>query len=492
MQASASPRGVVRSGLYTAASLATVTGLAAVVGVLIARMFGRGADTDGFFAAYGVFVVLVLAATALRLVSLPALAAAAREGRLAGEALEYALVLALAALPALAVAAWGADAAAGLLTGALPDAAREVAADALVWMLPGAVAHLYAGLAASVLAARDDYGTAALGYALGSIAGLALIVWRVEPDGLVALAWGMALNGAVALAVPLVRLALLGRPRGLGARRGGLAARARELGRGVAIPLMLQALYVVCLRLAAGLGVGAVTSLTYAYLISSALVAVTASSLALVSSVPLARLGLDADRVARHVVGTSWLALAVVAGAAGVFALAGETVVRLALGEAYGGDVGSRLGLLVVYLSPWMIASVGVSVTFPLLFVGGRARGLPLLAAGALVLHAALAWAGRELFGLPGVAAALAVTTALVLAALLVLLEPASLVRVARGLGAAAGVCGGVALAAFALASVPLDAVPAALAGLAGYALLLLALRPRGLRRAWAYVRALS
>ena len=59
---------------------------------------------------------------------------------------------------------------AGLLTGSLPEPAQQTAADALPWMLVAAVAHLYAALAASVLARFDDYGTAAVGYALGSAA----------------------------------------------------------------------------------------------------------------------------------------------------------------------------------------------------------------------------------------------------------------------------------------------------------------------------------
>ena len=44
----------------TAAALVVQTGLAAVVGIVLAREFGRGPETDGFFAAYGVYVVLVL------------------------------------------------------------------------------------------------------------------------------------------------------------------------------------------------------------------------------------------------------------------------------------------------------------------------------------------------------------------------------------------------------------------------------------------------
>src|SRR5262245_1346562 len=58
--------GSLGSGALTAAALAVQTGLAAVVGVIVARHFGRTAVTDGFFASYGVFATLGLAATAAR------------------------------------------------------------------------------------------------------------------------------------------------------------------------------------------------------------------------------------------------------------------------------------------------------------------------------------------------------------------------------------------------------------------------------------------
>ena len=74
-------------------------------------------------------------------------------------------------------------------------------------MVPAAVLQLFAGLAASGLAALDDYGTAALGYAAGSVAGLALIVTRAEPDGIVVVGWGAALYSAIALLVPASWLA---------------------------------------------------------------------------------------------------------------------------------------------------------------------------------------------------------------------------------------------------------------------------------------------
>nr|MBA2476158.1 hypothetical protein [Actinomycetota bacterium] len=147
-QATASGRTTIaRSGLQTALSLATVTGLAAVVGVVIARRFGRGAETDGFFAAYGLFIVLVMAANALRLVVLPRLTRARGQGTLGAETIAYTVSLLPVAVPLLAVSALWSDEVGGLLTGSLPPASREAAGTALVWMLPAAVAQLYAGLA---------------------------------------------------------------------------------------------------------------------------------------------------------------------------------------------------------------------------------------------------------------------------------------------------------------------------------------------------------
>ena len=134
---------------------------------------------------------------------------------------------------------------------------------------------------------------------------------------------------------------------------------------------------------------------------------------------PFARGEPTPSRVARHIGAISWLSLATVAGAAGVFALAGATVARHVLGSEYGGGTGAELGRLVVYFAPWMVASIAVTVAYPLLFVRGRARWLPLLAVGALGVHVLVEWAGRGIAGLGGVAAGLAVTTAGILAVVL-------------------------------------------------------------------------
>jgi hypothetical protein len=173
-----------------------------------------------------------------------------------------------------------------------------------------------------------------------------------------------------------------------------------------------------------------------------------------------------------------------------VLALISEQIVRRVLGTSYGGGTGAELGRLVVYLAPWMVASVAVTVAYPLLFVRGRARWLPVAAVALLLVHVLVEWAGRGAFGLAGVAVGMAVTTTLALVAVLGSLG--AVATTARRLLPAAVVCGGLAALVFAAPAAVLDAAPAAAAGLVAYALVLGAWRPAGLRHAWAYLRALE
>jgi O-antigen/teichoic acid export membrane protein len=465
-------------------SIAAVSGSAAVAGVILSRKFGHGVKTDGFFAAYGVYLAIVLVANALRVVVLPRFAAARAEGRLAGEVGTWMAALAVPLVPAVVVSlVWPGGIAHALAGNA---ASRHAAAELLPWLIPAAAAQVYAGVLASALAAVDDYVTAALGFGLGAVTGLA-VIGAVIGHGVVAFGWGLAANGALAVAVPLRSVLshrLVARPD------ASPFARLHELVDGVALPFALQGLYVIGLRFALGLGTGEATTFSYAYLIAASLVAVTATSIALVATVPFAREGSSPERVSRHVVSISWLSLAVVAAAAGVFALAGATVVQRVLGSSYGGGTGAELGRLVVYLAPWMVASVAVTVAYPLLFVRGRARWLPLVAAAVLGVHTLVEWGARAAFGLAGVAAGLAVTTALVLVVLLGALG--ALRRSLEGLALAGLACAGVAVAAFVLPRTVLGPVAAAAAGLVLYAGALVLWRPPGLRHAWAYVRALQ
>ncbi len=470
--------------MLTGVSTACVSGSAALAGALLSRKFGHGVRTDGFFAAYAVYVVVVLVASALRVVVLPQFARAARAGTLGGELGSWFLALALPIAPAIVVALAEPHWPAAALTGG--SQAERSAAELLPWLVPAAAAQVFAGLCASALAALDDYGTAAFGYAAGAIAGVAVIAAFLD-RGVAAFGWGLAVNGAVSLGDSARRAAAA--RGGLARPAGGLVDRLRALGEGVALPFALQGLYLVGYRFASGLGAGRPTTFSYAYLIASLLVAVTATSIALVSSVPLAREALTPARAVRHVVAATWVSLALVAGAAGVFALAGERVARAVLGSHYGGTTGTELGRLVAYLAPWMLASVALSVAFPLLFVRGRARWLPLLALAALGAHTLVEWAGRSLLGLAGIAAGMALTTAAVLGVLLAGLG--GLVEGSRGLLGAAAVLGGLALVCFGAPGLALGPLPAAATGLVLYVGALTAWRPAGLRDSWAYLHQL-
>jgi hypothetical protein len=463
-----------------------------VAGAILARKFGRGAETDGFFAAYALYVLLVIAATAFRIVVLPSLARAAQAGSLSTEVAGYAIALALPATILVAASAFLSHEIGRLITGSLPGLAQETAARSLLWLVPAGVAQVFAGLAASSLAALDDYATAAFAYAVGSSAALVVFVRLAGSDGPVALAEGVASGGAISLAILIVALLRRRVLRPVTNPELRLRGRLSELAQGASLPLALQGLYIIAVRFAADLGVGSVTSFSYAYLIGSALVGLAASPLSLVSSVPLTRLGSVHHRAARHVVATSCLAATVVAGAVGVFAIAGGRVVRALLGSVYRGHVGAQLGRLIIYLSPWMIASISIAVTLPLLFVVGKRRWLPLLAGAALIVDVPVEWLAKSAFQLPGIVAGLALTTALVLSVLLGSLSLGTLVRVGAGLSLPALLTAVMAAASFLAAARVLDPLPAAGVGLLLYATLLAVLRPRGLRAAWSYMRALE
>ncbi len=320
------------------------------------------------------------------------------------------------------------------------------------------------------------------------------IVARTDPDGIVAVSRGMAVSGAVGLAIPLAALAWRAHQTSMPAAAARPAGEPLQHRLGLflaaaAIPLSLQLAYVVSLPFAGRLGPGAVTSFGYAYLAASTIAGITAFSIGLVSSVPLSRIDLTPAAVARHVVAASWVALILVGAAVGVLALAGAELVESLLGAAYGDEVGDEVAALIVVFSAWMVAAVGVNVTFPLAFVTDRLRALPWIGVGALVVQLLLAWIGVELFELYGLAFSLALSTFFVLALLLTQLHAARLGL--RGIAFAAAVVVAFSAAAFVPPALVAGGIVSALVGLMLYAALVLVLRPRGLIESWAYLRAL-
>ena len=474
-------RSAVRSGILTGVSALVLSGSGAIAAAILAQKFGRDAATDGFLAGYGVYIVLTLVAQALRLTAVPELTRT--DGAAAGS---FAAAVLAVGVPASVLTWLVAEPFAEALTGGLPDRAAELAAEALPWLVPAAFAQVLAALGAATLAARDRYEAAALGFSGGGLLTLGLFLALADEHGLVSLAWGLLAGASFALAVSLVALA------------GRMRLEVRAVGRrlalvfeAAAVPIALQVVYVICLRLAAALEVGAVTSFSYAYFFAAILVAATATSLSVVSTAELTRRGIDARDAAAHVVHGAWLSLAVIAPAAGVFALAGDRIASSVLGDAFSGEVGAELARLVVVLAPWTLASVGFSLAFPLLYVVERHRVLVPIALGAVALHVPVALALREALGIEGLAVALGITALGVLAALLFALSPRALADAAFALARVAVAVGLIVAASFGLAALVLSDAFAALAGLAVYGALLALLRPRGLREAWTYLREL-
>jgi len=201
-------------------------------------------------------------------------------------------------------------------------------------------------------------------------------------------------------------------------------------------------------------------------------------------------MGLAPGVSAQHVVSATWVALTVIAAAVGAFALAGGEIVEGVLGDAYGGDVGQDVARLVLVLTPWMIASVGVNVAFPLAFVAERLRPLPWIGGVALAVQVLLAWALAVLLELDGLAVALTLSTLLVLFALL--RELHALSAGARGIAVAAATIAAFAVVAFVPAGLVLGPLAAAIVGVAAYSALVVLVRPRGLVASWSYLRALQ
>ena len=481
----------LRSGLLTGLAQVVIALAAAGAGALLAQKFGRTAQTDGFLAGYGVYLVLVLAAQAFRMVVVPDLTRAAADGRLGGESRAFALAFLALAVPVTVLVAVFSHPLGDLITGSLPPASAHIAGRALVVLVPAAFVQLLAALGASALAALDSYGTAAAGFALGAITGLVVFAALADAHGIVALAWGLGVNSLVALAVPLVVLLRRGALGGPWPLRLDIGPRLWHLVQGAAVPVALQGCYLLALRLSAQLGVGRVTSFSYAYLAASTLVGATAFSLGLISSAPLTRRGVDRVAAGRHVVHAGWVSLSIVGAAAGVFALVGGRIVQFVLGDQYRGQVGRQLGQLVVYLSPWMVAWVGFAVTFPLVFVAAKRRMLLPLALVGFVLCIPLGLGFRALWGLPGIAIAVGVATLVIALGLMATLSAETLAIAAVGLGRLALAVGAASALAFGALSLALPPLPAAALGVVAYGFLIAAMRSLGLSEAWAYVRGL-
>src|SRR5664279_1895463 len=179
-------------------------------------------------------------AQAFRMVVVPDLTRAVETGRLGGEMRAYALAFLVLAVPVSLLVALFSHRIGELITGSLPAPAPHIASRAVVILVAAAFGQLLAALAASALAALDSYGTAAAGFALGGVTGLVVFALLANSVGIVALAWGLAVNSVIAICVPLFVLLRRGALGGPWPDRLELGARLGRLAQGAAVPLALQ------------------------------------------------------------------------------------------------------------------------------------------------------------------------------------------------------------------------------------------------------------
>ncbi len=472
------------SAAVTAAAIVALNGAAAVSAIIFAHHFGRTPRTDGVSLGLNIYLVLVLAAGALRVVVLPDLTRSVAEGGWERVATGYSVALGVVSAAILGLAC-----AAAVLIGVVGSGptARAFAESVPLFTLAGCL-QLFAGLSASVLAAFGNYSIAAYGFMAAGVGGLTAFL-SLLPVGPVALAAGLTVNATIAAAVPAI--AVLRRRRSASRGDALLRQRLRQLSQGAALPLALQALYAIAAPLALHQGHGAATTFLYAYTFAAFLVAVTATSLALISAAPLTRRGVTAEEAARHVIATSWVALSVIAAAVGIFALVGGRLVSALLGGSYAGEVGRQLGHVVVALGPWMFFSTALTIAFPLLFVLERPRVLVPLAVALPIVQVPLAYVLGRAFGLEGLAISLSLTTAAALGVLIAGLSRRAFIVAAAGLARVASVVIAIAGVAFVVPALLFGGVTAAALGFGAYVVLLALGRRLGLAQAWTYARAL-
>ena len=379
----------------TATSLIVVSGFAALVGVVIAREFGRTEETDGFFAAYGVFVVIVTARTgdSRRRAPVrwrePARTRTARRPICGGFATALALVGA-AARPRRAVRRRIGSRT--LLTGDGSGAAqRSLRGRASVGRARRGRPPLRRSGGES-LAALDDYATPAARVRGRQRAGLASSSCASTRTGSSPSRGGWPSAAWWALVIPLVVLAWRARRTSMpasAARPAGEPLRHRlgTASRGCSHPARAPARVrrLPPVRRAPRLGCGDELRLRvprrddrrrhHRVLDRARLVG------AAVSHRPHPGCGRPARR--RCIVGRPGARR----GGGRLLALAGAQLVEAFLGAAYGDEVGDEVAALIVVFSAWMVVAVGVNVTFPLAFVTDRLRALPWIGVAALAVQ---------------------------------------------------------------------------------------------------------
>jgi peptidoglycan biosynthesis protein MviN/MurJ (putative lipid II flippase) len=277
---------VVSNAAITSASQAATMVSGGALAVLVAATIGNDARTDGFFAAFGVYSLLVSFAQSSR----TTIVARLLEGRERFDAFNRYLGagILIFLLVSLAFGPLG-DVVARILTG--NPTARETARTALLVLWPAAGLQLFAALGAAMLGALGDFLWAGLAFVGGSILSIVAFVALRPSLGIDGLAVAMLIGSVLSALIILAALLREGwRPS------RSTVTEPREAVRGLSVLaisslsfLIAQLGFVVTLGVAARLGVGTVTVVTYSYMAMALVQAVFVSSIPMVLAAPIAQ-----------------------------------------------------------------------------------------------------------------------------------------------------------------------------------------------------------
>ena len=236
------------------------------------------------------------------------------------------------------------------------------------------------------------------GFAVGSVVGLVLIVWRVGDDGIDAVAWGMALNAGIRVLVPALRSC---------SRREAMPSGRGQPGPAIGEPTLRRARarrrpaagaagrlpHLPAVRRGRGRRRGDEPRLRLPRHVGGHLghrLGAGARDLRAAHARRARR-----ARVARHVDSSAWIAFVAVGATAGVFAVAGARSARRARRRL---RQRRRRGAREVRraLTPWMLVTVGISATFPLVFVAAGAGGYRCSLVAVVVLHCLSRGSGKS------------------------------------------------------------------------------------------------
>ncbi|HEX8856955.1 MAG TPA: hypothetical protein VF752_15275 [Thermoleophilaceae bacterium] len=417
-----------------------------VLALLIAHIFGKSGRTDAFFAAYGVATVLIIFGQTFRITALPKLTDAGDPAATARLLAAVGAIVLVAAVPMVLLA----GPVASVLVRSDPG---HVAAHSLRLLWIAVAGQLFGSMLAAILATRGRFVLIGVSYLVTGLVSVAVFLALESSVGIEAVAIGLDVAG-VMLAVILGWAFLQesgGRPAASPGGAGSIAREVRDLSLASATFVALNLGYVICVAVASRAGSGEATLYAYAYFSAAILVAMTATSAAMVRSPRLLSSEARSEQVmAQSAMATYRVTVVVVTPVLAVAALVGQPVLEFVLGGAFGHDDTVRLVETLLLLSGWVLGTAAGTFAVVELLARARLRELALIGVAQVLLLVPLAIAGREAWGIRGIALAQSLVVLAATAAQLHLAFAADARRVVRHMAADTGRAVGAMAVAFA------------------------------------------